>query len=109
MAEAHERLAALQTSWRCDPNPEVIDIYGRRKNKYADTYLNTWRPPPGMLSIPSNDKEARALRERMRRDRAEQRRLYGGYSFSDSGKLRVDHVAGSIGCVDGNNPRMPGF
>ncbi|KAI5888312.1 uncharacterized protein SCHCODRAFT_02636368 [Schizophyllum commune H4-8] len=108
MAEAHERFAALRASWLRDPEPHVVDIYGRRKNKYFDTYLNTWRPPPGMLSIPASDEEAKALRERMRRDRAEQRQLYGGHSFSESGKLRVD-VAGSIGCVDGNNPRMPGF
>ncbi|KAL1731816.1 hypothetical protein EV714DRAFT_248645 [Schizophyllum commune] len=109
MAETHERFAALRASWLRDPQPDVVDIYGRPKNKYSDTYLNTWRPPPGMLSIPANDEEAKALRARMRRDRAEQQRLYGGYSFSDSGKLRVDHVAGSIGCVDDNNPRMPGF
>ena len=109
MAEAYKRFAALQSSWFSDPDADVIDIYGRRKNKYFDTYLNTWRPPPGMLSIPANDEEAKALRARMRRDRAEQQQLYGGYSFSDSGKLRVDHVEGSIGCVDGNNPRMPGF
>ncbi|KAL1699709.1 hypothetical protein EV121DRAFT_215696 [Schizophyllum commune] len=109
MADAHVMFAALRASWLRDPEPDIVDIYGRRKNKYFDTYLNTWRPPPGMLSIPANDEDAKALRERMRRDRAEQRRLYGGHSFSDSGKLRVDHVEGSIGCVDGNNPRMPGF
>ncbi|KAI5824038.1 hypothetical protein K523DRAFT_376542 [Schizophyllum commune Tattone D] len=99
MAEAHERFAALRASWLRDPEPDVVDIYGRPKNKYFDTYLNTWRPPPGMLSIPANDEEAKALRARMRGDRAEQQRLYGA----------KDHIEGSIGCVDGNNPRMPGL
>ncbi|KAL1679602.1 kinase-like domain-containing protein [Schizophyllum commune] len=107
MAEAHKRFAALQTSWLRDPDADVIDIYGRRKNKYTDTYLNTWRPPPGMLSVPKDDEEARALRERMRQDRKEE---YGRVlSFHGSGMLWVDHVPGTIGCVDGNNPRKPGF
>ncbi|KAL1667293.1 hypothetical protein GGF50DRAFT_124927 [Schizophyllum commune] len=107
MAEAHRRFAALQTSWLRDPDADDIDIYGRRKNKYADTYLNTWRPPPGMLSVPANEEEARALRERMRQDRKEE---YGRVlSFHGSGMLWVDHVPGTIGCVDGSNPRKPGF
>ena len=107
MAEAYKRFAALQSSWFSDPDADVIDIYGRRKNKYVDTYLNTWRPPPGMLYVPSNEKEARALRERMRQDRKEE---YGRVlSFHGSGMLWVDHVPGTIGCVDGNNPRKPGF
>ncbi|KAI5828395.1 hypothetical protein K523DRAFT_388322 [Schizophyllum commune Tattone D] len=81
MAQAHRRFAALQTSWLRDPDADVIDIYGRRKNK--------------------------ALRERMRQDRKEE---YGRVlSFHGSGMLWVDHVPGTIGCVDGNNPRKPGF
>ncbi|KAL1695219.1 hypothetical protein GGG16DRAFT_99903 [Schizophyllum commune] len=102
MAEAYKRFAASQSSWFSDPDADVIDIYGRRKNKYVDTYLNTWRPPPGMLSIPADEEEAKALRERMRQDRKEE---YGRVlSFHGSGMLWVDHVPGTIGCVVGNNP-----
>ncbi|KAL1743487.1 kinase-like domain-containing protein [Schizophyllum fasciatum] len=95
MAEAARQMSTLRDSWRDDAHPEIINAIGRPQNKYTRTYLNARRPFPGSMTMPANDAEAMALRERMREERPRR----GIRLPTRAELLRVDPVPGCMGCT----------
>ena len=106
MAEAHSRFAALRDAWLNDPDPSVVDsdVRGWRPNKYRRTYLNVRRPFPGSMPMPANDEEARALRQKMREDRQNEKKSMARWP-THAHLLHVDPVDHTLGCVHGNHAK----
>ncbi|KAL1726780.1 kinase-like domain-containing protein [Schizophyllum commune] len=102
MAEVHSRFAALRDAWLYDPDPSVVDVRGWRPNKYRRTYLNVRRPFPGSMPMPANDEEARALRQKMREDRQNEKKSMARWP-THAHLLHVDPVDHTLGCVHGNH------
>ncbi|KAI5821840.1 hypothetical protein K523DRAFT_288636 [Schizophyllum commune Tattone D] len=98
ITETHSRLLALRDRWNRDPSPFLSDSTGQTRNKYYETYLNVYRPLPGSLAMPKDDREAQLLRARMREMHDNSTISLADFNSPPmSYLLQVDPIAGTFG------------